>query len=268
MEQWRHFLEQKVKQYNRHDFIAQDPIAIPHQFSRLQDIEIAGLFAAVFAWGQRTTILNKSKELLRLMDNAPYQFITQHVDTDLQRFNNFRHRTFNPTDTLYFIHWLKRWYHHHTSLEEAFTQFHDPLDDHVGPALIGFHKLFFDLPEAPERTKKHIPTPLRKSTCKRLNMYLRWMVRQDDAGVDFGLWKTIRPHQLICPVDTHVNRIARELGLLHRKATDWLAALELTEALRELDPDDPVRYDFALFGLGIEDRKFGGLSFPAGERNP
>jgi len=256
------FLAQKTAQYNRPDFIADDPISIPHQFTTKQDIEIAGLFAAVFAWGNRTTILNKSHELLQLMDHAPYQFITTHEEKDLQRFTDFRHRTFNPTDTLYFIHWLRHWYSHHESLEEAFTQFHDPLDDHTGPALIGFHKLFFDLPEAPDRTRKHIPTPLRKSTCKRLNMYLRWMVRQDEEGVDFGLWQTIRPYQLICPIDTHVNRIARELGLVQRKQTDWFTALELTEALRELDPDDPVKYDFALFGLGIEDRKFGGLNLP------
>lgn len=259
MEALTTFLTQKAAQYNDPSFIATDPISIPHRFTERQDIEIAGLFAAVFAWGNRTTILHKTNTLLALMDNAPYQFIMQYQEQDLQRFTQFKHRTFTPTDTLYFMHWLRHWYSHHDTLEAAFTQFHDPLDDHVGPALIGFHKLFFDLPDAPERTKKHIPTPLRKSTCKRLNMYLRWMVRKDEAGVDFGLWRTIRPHQLICPVDTHVNRIARELGLVARKQTDWLTALELTEALRELDPDDPVRFDFALFGLGIEDRKFGGL---------
>lgn len=262
------FLNQKVRQYNRPDFIGADPISIPHQFSQQNDIEIAGLLAAVLAWGNRTTILNKSRELLALMDNAPYQFVTQHQEQDLQRFMKFRHRTFTPTDTLYFIYWLQNWYSNHDSLEEAFTRFHDPLDEHVGPALIGFHKLFFGLANAPERTRKHIPTPLRKSTCKRLNMYLRWMVRQDEEGVDFGLWQTIRPYQLICPIDTHVNRIARELGLLNRKQTDWLAALELTEALRELDADDPIKYDFALFGLGIEDRKFGGLSFPTEPEKP
>ncbi len=259
METLHSFLEQKYLQYNQSGFIPNDPVSIPHRFSKQEDIEIMGLLAATFSWGNRATILNKSSELITLMDGAPHDFVMNHREKDLARLVHFAHRTFNATDLLYFIQFLRHHYSHKASLEDAFARYTDPIDEHVGPALIGFHKYFFSLPDAPDRTRKHVPTPLRKSTCKRLNMFLRWMVRKDDCGVDFGLWTRIRPDQLVCPIDTHVNRIARELGLISRKQTNWETALELTEALRELDADDPVRFDFALFGLGIEDRKFGGL---------
>jgi uncharacterized protein (TIGR02757 family) len=251
----KEFLDAKVEQYNQPGFIANDPISIPHQFSKKQDIEIAGLFAAVLAWGQRITIINKTKELLSLMDNAPYDFMINHKEKDLKKLTEFKHRTFNTTDTLYFVEFLSWFYKAHDSLEYAFTGSSDKLDQ-VADGLIHFHHLFFSLEDAPHRTRKHISTPERKSACKRINMYLRWMVREDKRGVDFGLWKNISPALLICPFDLHVERVARKLKLVKRKQADWLTAMELTENLRKLDPIDPVKYDFALFGLGIEE-KFG-----------
>jgi uncharacterized protein (TIGR02757 family) len=243
-------LDQKCRQYNKRSFIPNDPIAIPHQFTELADIEIAGFFAAVFAWGNRTTILNKSRELLQLMDNAPHAFITQHREKDLKKLLSFKHRTFQSTDLLYFIQFLRHHYRQHRSLETAFA-----LDQHsMETRLNGFHNYFFSLPDAPERTRKHIASPQRGSTCKRLNMFLRWMVRKDKQGVDFGIWKSIQPSDLICPVDVHVARVSRKLGLIERTQTDWSTALELTETLRSFDPNDPVKYDFALFSLGVNEK--------------
>ncbi len=251
----KEFLDAKVEQYNQPGFIKNDPICIPHQFSKKQDIEIAGLFAAVLAWGQRVTIINKSRELLSLMDNAPHDFMLNHRENDLKKLQQFKHRTFNTTDTLYFIEFLSWFYRKHDSLEEAFTGPSNGMEN-IEDGLIYFHHLFFSLEDAPHRTRKHISTPERKSACKRINMYLRWMVRNDKSGVDFGLWKKISPAQLVCPFDLHVERVARKLKLVRRKQADWLTAIELTDNLRKLDPLDPVKYDFALFGLGI-DEKFG-----------
>ena len=248
------FLDAKVAQYNRPEFIAADPIAIPHRFSRRQDIEITGFWAATLAWGQRKTIISKASELIARMDGAPYDFVRNHTPTDLKRFLSFRHRTFNATDALYFLAFFQHYYARHDSLEDAFLP-DDPATLHpVEAGLRRCHDLFFSLEDAPLRTRKHVATPARKAACKRINMFLRWMVRHDDRGVDFGLWKRITPAQLICPCDVHVDRVARKLGLIRRKPTDWLTAVELTVALRELDPVDPVQYDFALFGLGIEGR--------------
>lgn len=241
------FLDEKYLQYNQPGFVEDDPISIPHQYQRLQDIEIAGFWAAVLAWGQRKTIINKCNELFQLMDNAPYDFVINHRESDLKAFLHFKHRTFNATDTLYFLKFFQTFYLEHTSLEKAFVSSGDDME----AGLINFHKLFFSLEDYPERTKKHIATPARKSACKRINMFLRWMVRKDERGVDFGLWKDIKPAQLICPCDLHVDRVGRKLGLITRKQTDWLTAKELTANLRLLDPEDPVKYDFALFGLGI-----------------
>jgi len=245
------FLDQKSDHYNQPGFIEHDPICIPHLFKKRQDIEIAGLFSAVLAWGQRITIVRKCRQLLGWMDNDPYHFIRDHRSGDLKVFENFRHRTFNGTDTLYFIAFLKWFYTHHQSLEEAFSV--DREDMNIEKGLVNFHNLFFSLDNYPLRTRKHIATPERKSTCKRLNMYLRWMVRNDGRGVDFGIWNTISPSQLICPCDLHVDRVARKLKLIRREPTDWLTAVELTSNLYKLDPLDPVKYDFALFGLGIEE---------------
>lgn len=249
----KEFLDLKVTEFNQPGFIPNDPVSIPHDYTKKQDIEIAGLMAAVFAWGQRKTIINKSKEFLALMGNEPHRFMLEHRESDLKPFQEFKHRTFNGTDALYFIHFFHWFYSQHDSLENAFTKGMTNKSVDMEKGLIGFFELFFSLPDHPKRTYKHIPTPVRKSACKRLNMFLRWMVRSDDKGVDFGIWNTLQPSQLICPCDLHVDRVARKLGLIKRKQTDWQTAVELTEALRKLDPHDPVKYDFALFGLGIEE---------------
>lgn len=284
------FLDSKVEQYNRPDFIENDPIVIPHQFSVQQDIEIMGFFAAMLAWGQRKTIINKCNELSSRMDNTPYEFVKNHKGRDLKALLGFKHRTFNDTDLLYFMQFFQNHYLRYNSLEDAFIPkskdhvFRDEyLEEFIGdrsfveltsPAcyidellisgntttrniesnLNYFRSYFFSLPDYPRRTIKHVSSPAQKSTCKRLNMFLRWMVRKDDKGVDFGLWSKLKPSQLICPCDVHVDRVARKLNLISRKQTDWQTALELTQRLREFDPDNPVKYDFALFGLGIEEK--------------
>jgi uncharacterized protein (TIGR02757 family) len=246
----KQFLDQKYQLFNNRDFIKDDPVLIPHRFSKKQDIEISAFFAAIFAWGNRTTIIKKSQELLIRMDNAPYEFCLHHTDEDLKQLQDFKHRTFNDTDLLYFISFFKFHYLNHKTLETAFTMHGNTIEE----MLSGFHHYFFSLEDVPWRTKKHIASPEKKSTCKRLNMFLRWMVRKDEHGVDFGIWKKISPAQLICPIDFHVARVARRFGLLHRKQTDWLAAVELTLSLRRFDPEDPVKYDFALFGMGIMEK--------------
>jgi uncharacterized protein (TIGR02757 family) len=277
------FLEKKVLEYNQPAFIARDPISVPHRFKIKQDIEIAGLFAAVFAWGNRTTIIQKSLELMKGMDEAPFDFIKNHRPSDLKRFLDFKHRTFNSTDLLYFIRFLKSHYGQNDSLESAFlpvdlpgkkfnpyysdltflgkskqqliSNSNEPADNEMAKqALSIFYRRFFSLKNAPERTQKHIASPDRNSTCKRLNMYLRWMVRKDKNGVDFGIWKKISAADLVCPVDLHVARVARGFELITRKQTDWQTAMELTIALREMDNTDPVKYDFALFGLGVTEK--------------
>ncbi|MBR09893.1 MAG: TIGR02757 family protein [Rickettsiales bacterium] len=253
-EQLKAFLDSKVEEYNQPGFITNDPISIPHLFTKKQDIEITGFVAAVLAWGQRKTIINKCKEFFGLMDNAPYEFILNHQEKDLKRFLDFKHRTFNSTDALYFIEFFKFHYAQYDSLESAFTMKADDNGEGIKSHLVTFFNYFFCLPDHPKRTYKHIPSPARKSACKRLNMFLRWMVRDDNKGVDFGLWKGIKTSQLICPCDLHVDRVGRKLGLIQRRQTDWQTAAELTENLKKLDPMDPVKYDFALFGLGVEEK--------------
>ncbi len=253
MNDLKKFLDRKVIEFNNPAFIKDDPVCIPHIFSKKQDIEIAGFFAAVFAWGIRKTIINKSKLLMQLMDNSPYDFCINHSDEDLKKLVGFCHRTFNDTDLLYFISFFKFHYSKNNSLEVAFfnnkTIKHS---DHVVEySLNHFYQYFFSLEDVPQRTKKHAASPQRNSSCKRLDMYLRWMVRNDNKGVDFGIWKKISPSQLICPVDVHVARVAKHFNLLKRKQVDWQAAIELTEELRKFDKNDPVKYDFALFGLGV-----------------
>ena len=246
-------LDRKVILYNQPGFIKDDPVSIPHLFTKKQDIEIAGFFAAVFSWGNRKTIINKSKELIQLMNNAPYDFCLHNTVKDLQILEGFCHRTFNATDLLYFIEFFKFHYSQHDSLEIAFTKGMNKKDKTIENGLNTFYNYFFALPDVPQRTRKHIASPEKNSSCKRLNMYLRWMVRNDNNGVDFGIWKTILPAQLICPIDVHVARVSKRFNLLQRSQTDWKAALELTAYLRMLDKDDPVKYDFALFGLGVSE---------------
>lgn len=248
------FLDEKHHKFNRPDFIPHDPISIPHQFSKKQDIEIMGLWAAILAWGQRKTIISKCNELVKMMDGNPHDFILNHSDEDLKPFLNFKHRTFNDLDALYFISFFKQFFQEHDSLEEAFLLPNQEEEVSVERNLSQFHDTFFKLPIAPERTKKHIATPARNSACKRICMFLRWMVRQDNNGVDFGIWKNLKPSQLVCPCDVHVDRVARNLGLISRPKTDWKTALELTENLKKFDQNDPIKYDFALFGIGIESK--------------
>lgn len=242
------FLDSKVEQYNTVSFIDNDPICIPHSYQLKQDIEIMGFFAAIFAWGQRKTIINKCKDLANRMDNNPYEFIMQHQETDLKNMLGFKHRTFNDTDLLYCIDFFKRHYSKFNSLEEAF------ISPSVKESLISFQSYFFNHPNAPARTRKHIPSPTQNSACKRLNMYLRWMVRKDNKGVDFGLWEKIKAKDLICPLDVHVERTARKLNLIDREKSDWKTAVELTNNLKLLDDNDPVKYDYALFGISIEEK--------------
>lgn len=251
MNNLKDYLDEQVEKYNNIDFIEADPISIPHQFDKKQDIEIIGLWTAILAWGQRTTIINSGNRLVNLMGGTPHDFILNHTEKDREAFLDFKHRTFQPTDTLWFLEFFQQYYRKNDSLENAFSRHMSSEDTTVENALRGFHDLFFADENAPHRTRKHIATPARKSSCKRLNMYLRWMVRQDKKGVDFGLWKEIKPAQLLMPLDVHVDRVARRFGLLHRKQTDWLSVLELTDNLRKFDAEDPVKYDFALFGAGV-----------------
>jgi uncharacterized protein (TIGR02757 family) len=244
------FLNKKVDEYNQPFFIMADPISIPHLFSKKQDIEIAGFFASIFSWGNRTTIINKSRELMQLMGNAPYDFCLHHTDKDLKKLMTFKHRTFNTTDLLYFIEFFKFHFTKYNSLEDAFSNWLNKKDINIEAALNGFSNYFFSLPEVPKRTFKHIASPIKKSSCKRLCMFLRWMVRNDNNGVDFGIWKKINSSQLIIPLDLHVIRVAKRFNLINRSQSDWLAAIELTEAMKQFDSKDPVKYDFALFSLG------------------
>jgi uncharacterized protein (TIGR02757 family) len=258
----RAFLDRKCVEYNRPSFITDDPVSIPHQFSQKQDIEIAGFFAAIFSWGNRKTIIRKSRELMQLMDQAPYQFVRQHTGNDLKRLLNFKHRTFNATDLLYFVAFFRHHYALYDSLEDAFLlpwekrnrqTAADPGYEAIS-ALSAFHHVFFSLEDPPPRTRKHIASPEKNSSCKRINMFLRWMVRKDVQGVDFGLWSRIPASRLICPLDLHVARVAKRFGLLTRERSDWQAAVELTQGLSLLDKEDPVKYDFALFGLGVMEK--------------
>ena len=248
IKQIHNLLEEKLEYYNHPRFIADDPICIPRGLSSIQDKEIMGFWAAVLAWGQRKTIINKCNELVNRMDGSPYDFIINHSESDLKSIEGFKHRTFNDTDALYFISFFKNHYSEHSSLESAFISTSQTAEE----SLSNFYNYFFSLEDAPHRTYKHIASPTKKSACKRINMFLRWMVRQDDNGVDLGLWKNIPASQLVCPLDVHVDRVARKLGLLKRPQSDWLAATELTNNLKKIDAIDPVKYDFALFGLGLE----------------
>lgn len=241
-------LDELSAKYNNKSFIEDDPISIPHAYSLKQDIEIAGLWTAILAWGQRKTIINKARELFHLMDDAPYDFIVNHRETDRKQFLSFKHRTFQPEDTLYFLHFFQNFYREHSSLETCFF----PVKGmSVKEGLSHFRRKFFGLNAHLKRTEKHVSTPASKSSCKRLNMFLRWMVRTDTNLVDFGLWKQISPAELMIPLDIHVFRVARRLGLLEKDRADWAAVEELTAELRRYDPSDPVKYDFALFNLGV-----------------
>ncbi|MDT0690565.1 TIGR02757 family protein [Salegentibacter sp. F188] len=242
------FLDFKAEQYNTPEFIATDPVQIPHQFSKKEDIEIAGFLTSTIAWGNRKSILNNANRLMDLLERSPHDFVMNHSEDDLGKMANFVHRTFNGLDLQYFIKALQHIYLKHSGIENVFTTYAEA--ESLQPAIHQFKKIFFELPHLP-RTEKHVSDPLKNSAAKRINMYLRWMVRNDNAGVDFGIWKNIQSSQLSCPLDVHSGNVARKLKLLKRKQNDAKALLELDTALRKMDAVDPVKYDFALFGLGV-----------------
>lgn len=246
------FLDEKVLQYNTLDFIESDPVQIPHLFSQKEDIEIAGFLSATIAWGNRKMIIKNSHRMMDLMGNAPYDFIMSHSENDLERLDTFVHRTFNGIDFANFIRSLKNIYTHHSGLEGVFnaSNSEETAEKSMQRSIHEFKKIFFEIPHD-YRTQKHISDPLNNSAAKRINMYLRWMVRQDSKGVDLGIWKNISPASLSCPLDVHSGNVARKLGLLTRKQNDGKALAELDLKLREFDANDPVKYDFALFGLGV-----------------
>lgn len=244
----KEFLEAKVIEYNNPTFIESDPIQIPHQFSLKEDIEISAFLSAIIAWGNRKMIIKNANRMMDLLGNSPYDFIMQHNEKQLDKLNNFVHRTFNDTDFRFFIKSLKNIYQNHNGLESVFAK--NAKTDSLQNSIHQFKKVFFEI-DHPSRTQKHVSDPLKGSAAKRINMFLRWMVRNDNTGVDFGIWKTISPAQLSCPLDVHSGNVGRKLGLLTRKQNDAKALLELDTNLRKMDAQDPVKYDFALFGLGV-----------------
>jgi uncharacterized protein (TIGR02757 family) len=243
------FLEEKADEYNRPLFIELDPISIPHLFTKKEDIEIAGFLTASIAWGQRQSIIKNAQRLVGGMGHRPYEFVMQASGRELEAFRSFVHRTFNGTDCMFFLQSLRNVYEKHGGLEKVFVEGLQSGGD-MSQAISRFKKIFFEMPH-PARSQKHVADPLKGSSAKRLNMYLRWMVRKDKRRVDFGIWDRISPSALYCPLDLHSGRVARKLGLLEGKQNNWKAVQTLTSRLRNFDPADPVKYDFALFGLGI-----------------
>ncbi len=263
--EFKFLLDSRVQKYNSFDFISSDPIQIPHRFSRKEDIEIAAFLTATISWGQRKSIINNANRLMELMDSSPYEFLTETAlnngftseesitHPDLKRISKFVHRTFNGDDCLYFLESLRNIYLNHSGLEDVFTTGYQ-LEGSIYGALQHFRKVFLSIPHE-TRIRKHISDVAANSSAKRLNMFLRWMVRSDDCEVDFGLWKNIPSSALMLPLDVHTGNVARGLGLLSRKQNDWKAVEEITAVLRKFDPCDPVKYDFALFGLGVFEGK-------------
>lgn len=244
------FLEEKWNQFERPVFIEDDPIQIPHHFTRKEDIEISGFLTATIAWGQRKTIINNAKRMMELMDNSPYTFVTQGTNKDFKRFDAFVHRTFQPIDMRFFLKSLQHIYLNRGGLEKQFQPY--TKEETLKHSIVRFRDSFFELPHE-KRTEKHVSNPATGASAKRINMFLRWMVRSDEREVDFGIWNSIKPSQLSCPLDVHTGNVARKLGLIKRNANDWKALEELDAHLRAFDSTDPVKYDFALFGLGVHE---------------
>ena len=242
------FLNYKSNQYNNIKFIETDPIQIPHLFNKKEDVEISGFLTSTISWGNRKSIIKSAEKLIELLDHSPYDFILNHKKRDLDTLKPFVHRTFNGIDLIQFVKSLKHIYRNYNGLEEIFRN--NIKDDSLQYAIHKMKKIFFEIPHT-NRTKKHISDPMRGSAAKRINMFLRWMVRDDTRGVDFGIWKSISPKYLSCPLDVHTGNVARKLGLIQRKQNDHKAVMELDKKLREFDLSDPVKYDFALFGLGV-----------------
>ena len=245
----KELLDEKYFQFNNASFIETDPISIPHQFSKKEDIEIASLLVATIAWGQRISIINNGNKLMRLMNDEPHDFILNFSKKDATRFEGFVHRTFNSVDCVFFLNSLKHIYCKHGGLESAFSSQFSSKETDVKNAITNFRALFLNTTHL-SRSEKHISNPSAKSSAKRLCMFLRWMVRKDKHGVDFGIWKGIKPHQLCLPLDLHTGNVSRKLGLLNRTQNDWQAVEEITSVLRNFDINDPIKYDFSLFGLG------------------
>jgi uncharacterized protein (TIGR02757 family) len=244
-EELRDFLNQKADLYNRSDFIETDPIRIPHRYSQKEDIEISGFLTATISWGNRKMIIRNAERLMEIMGNSPYDFV---MESKARHIDEFVHRTFNLEDLHFFLRSLRNLYTTHGGLESIFKNY--ATEDSLQPAIHHFKRLFFEI-EHPQRTTKHVSDPMKGSAAKRINMFLRWMVRKDQMGVDLGIWKSLSPSLLSCPLDVHTGRVARNLDLMKRKSNDARALHELDQSLRELDAEDPVRYDFALFGLGV-----------------
>jgi uncharacterized protein (TIGR02757 family) len=247
----KQFMDEKVELYNRPAFIEFDPVSIPHRFSKKEDIEISGFLAATIAWGNRKMILRNANRMMALLDDSPFDFIMNSEDQDLQSIDGFVHRTFNSADLIYFLKALKHIYLNKGGLENIFNEYRTA--DSLIPAMHELKEIFFELPHS-RRTERHVSDPFKGSAAKKLNMFLRWMVRNDNRGVDFGIWEKISSSALFIPLDLHSGNTARRLGLLTRKQNDWKAVEELTLTLREFDPSDPVKYDFALFGLGVNEK--------------
>lgn len=243
-------LETKYRQYNHIGFIEADPVCIPHRFHKKEDIEIAGFLAATIAWGNRKSIIQNASRLMTWMDEQPHDFIVNHSPKDLKPFKTFVHRTFNGTDCVFFLNALKNIYRHHGGMEKAFAEGLKSNPENIKNAIVQFRSVFLKTRHE-QRSEKHVSNPESKSSAKRLCMYLRWMVRPSEGGVDFGIWKSIHPSQLCLPLDVHTGRVSRELGLLQRRQNDWLSVEEVTMQLKQFDPNDPVKYDFALFGMGV-----------------
>ena len=243
------FLDEKYVQYNTPDFIDSDPISIPHLFTRKEDIEISAFLVSIIAWGRRNIIIRNGHKLMKLMGDNPYDFVMNYN----QKLTGFKHRTFNDIDLNQFMLSLNNIYLNHNGLEGLFKSLIDRNNNDMQACISGFKKVFFELPHE-QRSTKHISDPMKGSSAKRINMFLRWMVRKDKCGVDFGIWDSISPSVLHLPLDVHTGRVARKLNLLKRKQDDWKAVAEMTASLRKFDPSDPVKYDFALFGLGIEEK--------------
>ena len=246
----KELLDEKYQQYNTQGFIENDPVLIPHLFSTKEDIEIAGFLAATIAWGNRKSIITNARQLMTLMEHAPHEFIVQHSKKERQRFKKFVHRTFNGEDLMFFMASLQNIYLHHGGLEQTFSVNTAEQDANVKENIIKFRCIFFGI-DHPARTLKHVSNPEQKSSAKRLCMFLRWMVRKDKKGVDFGIWTSVKPSQLCLPLDVHTGNISRNLGILKRKQNDWQAVEEVTAVLQKFDPLDPVKYDFSLFGMGV-----------------
>lgn len=246
----KEFLDEKFKFYNQSNFIDSDPIQIPHRYTLKEDQEIAGFLAASFAWGNRKMIIDKTTDFLDRMGNSPYDFVMNYSENEFEKIESFKHRTFNSIDAHFFLSSLKNIYKNHGGMEKAFL--FSEKDEDSFHAIENFRKLFFETDHL-HRSEKHISSPAKGSASKRLNMMLRWFVRNDKQGVDLGIWKNAKPSQLVCPLDVHSGNIARKLGLLNRKQNDWKSTKELNDQLKKLDPNDPVKYDFALFGLGVFD---------------